>query len=262
MTHSDILDRFKERKVGLTVESRFDPTRIKRAEVVLQQLLAERGRQYATIAVETKVIPPSSVALTFNIDEGPKVKIGRIGFEGNQVLSRRQLVRSMKNSRPYGIPYTLLLESLFSKTYDKNKLDEDTEFVRGAYQDKGYQIIYLTARPYWVTADGREWFGKQNLPAWHYRSNPYGDGPIPPDSVAHKSNYVRYLRDTVGLNIIRAYGNASSDIEAYANGGMPKTNTWIIGEHAGKSGTQALNGDYALHYSSVVQDTPLAACKR
>lgn len=131
-----------------------------------------------------------------------------------------------------------------------------------AYQDKGYQILYLTARPYWVTRDGREWFGKQNLPAWHYRSNPYGDGPIPPNTVEHKASYVRYLRDTVGLNIIRAYGNATTDIEAYAAGGMPKADTWIIGEHAGKEGTQALSADYALHYSTVVNDTPLAACKR
>lgn len=131
-----------------------------------------------------------------------------------------------------------------------------------AYQDKGYQIVYLTARPYWVTRDGREWFGKQNLPAWHYRSNPYGAGPIPPNTVEHKANYVRYLRDTVGLNIIRAYGNATTDIEAYANGGMPKADTWIIGEHAGKNGTQALSGDYSLHYSTLVQNTPPAACKR
>src|SRR5581483_9655273 len=65
VTTSDILDRFKERKVGLTVESRFEPTKIKRAEVVLKQLLAERGRQYATIKVDVKQIPPSSVALTF-----------------------------------------------------------------------------------------------------------------------------------------------------------------------------------------------------
>src|SRR5208283_2824920 len=38
VSESDILDRFKERKVGLTVESQFDPTRIKKAEVVLKDL--------------------------------------------------------------------------------------------------------------------------------------------------------------------------------------------------------------------------------
>ena len=54
VTMSDILDRFRERSVGLTVESRYDPTRVKRAEVVLQQLLAERGRQMATVTAEAR----------------------------------------------------------------------------------------------------------------------------------------------------------------------------------------------------------------
>ena len=39
VSESDILDRFKERKVGLSVESQFDPTKIKKAEVVLRELL-------------------------------------------------------------------------------------------------------------------------------------------------------------------------------------------------------------------------------
>ncbi len=49
VSESDILDRFKERKVGLTVESQFDPTRIKKAEVVLKDLLGEHGRQFAKV---------------------------------------------------------------------------------------------------------------------------------------------------------------------------------------------------------------------
>lgn len=133
------------------------------------------------------------------------------------------------------------------------------ETVR-AYRDKGYQLVFLTARPYWVTRDAREWFDHQNLPRWHYRSNPYGDGPIPPDTQAHKTNYIKYLRQDVGLNIVRAYGNATTDIAAYADAGLPKSETWIIGEHAGASGTQALNGDYSYHFSTVVANTPNAAC--
>lgn len=125
-----------------------------------------------------------------------------------------------------------------------------------AYKAKGYQIVYLTARPYWVTKDAREWFARQGLLHWHYRSNPYGDGPIPPDTQAHKTNYVKYLRNTVGLDIIRAYGNATTDIAAYADGGIPKAETWIIGENAGKDGTQPIHGDYTYHYSTVVSATP------
>src|SRR5207248_2055836 len=43
VSESDILDRFKERKVGLSVESQFDPTKIKKAEVVIKELLGEHG---------------------------------------------------------------------------------------------------------------------------------------------------------------------------------------------------------------------------
>ena len=34
-------------KSALTVESQFDPTKIKKAEVVLRELLGEHGRQFA-----------------------------------------------------------------------------------------------------------------------------------------------------------------------------------------------------------------------
>lgn len=129
-----------------------------------------------------------------------------------------------------------------------------------AYRDKGYQLVFLTARPYWVTKDARQWFGTQGLPEWHYRANSYGDGPIPPDTQAHKTNYVKYLRETVGLNIVRAYGNAPTDIAAYADGGIAKAETYIIGEHAGESGTQPLYGDYSYHFSTVVAATPNASC--
>src|SRR6266576_1455131 len=50
--NEDTLDRFKERKVGLTVESEFDPTKIKKAEVVLKEILGEHGRQFAKVTPE------------------------------------------------------------------------------------------------------------------------------------------------------------------------------------------------------------------
>jgi phosphatidate phosphatase PAH1 len=134
--------------------------------------------------------------------------------------------------------------------------------VVNTYRQKGYQVIFLTARPYWVTKDGREWLAIKNIGQWHYHSNPYGGGPIPPDTQQFKTDYVRYLRNTVGLNIIRAYGNATTDIAAYADGGIAKANTYIIGPNAGASGTQPINGEYGAHHAFVVTPTPLASCRR
>src|SRR5436190_699191 len=75
VTQSEVLDRFKERKVGLSVESHYDPNKVRRAAVVLKEFLAERGRQFATVDAELQQIPPSSLELTFNVSEGPKVKV-------------------------------------------------------------------------------------------------------------------------------------------------------------------------------------------
>jgi len=135
---SDVLDRFKERKVGLSVENQYDPTKIKKAEVTLKQLLAEHGRQFATIRTEVRPIPPAAVGITFVVREGPKVKVGHIRFRGNKHINDRTLRAAMKNLKPIGIPHSIFLENLFAKTYDATKLEEDTERVRAEFQNRGY----------------------------------------------------------------------------------------------------------------------------
>ena len=138
VSDSDILDRFKQDKVGLVVESQYDPTRIKKAEVSLKNLLSEHGRQFATIRTEVRQIPPAAVGITFVIKEGPKVKVGKIKFEGNKNINSRTLRAAMKNLKPIGIPHSIFLENIFAKTYDATKLEEDTERVRAEYQNRGY----------------------------------------------------------------------------------------------------------------------------
>ena len=135
---SDVLDRFKDRKVGLAVENQYDPTKIKKAEVTLKQLLAEHGRQFATTRTEIRPIPPAAVGLTFVIREGPKVKVGHIRFRGNKHINDRTLRAAMKNLKPIGVPRSIFLENIFSKTYDATKLEEDTERVRAEFQNRGY----------------------------------------------------------------------------------------------------------------------------
>jgi outer membrane protein insertion porin family len=138
VSQSDVLDRFKKEKVGLTVESQYDPAKIMRAVTVLKDILSEHGHQFAVIKPEIKTIPPASVQVNFNIKEGPTVKVGQIKFTGNQHLNGLLLRRSMKNLKPIGIPYSIVFENLFAQTFDASKLEEDTERVRQAYRDKGY----------------------------------------------------------------------------------------------------------------------------
>jgi len=44
----------------------------------------------------------------------------------------------MSDTKPIGIPYSIVLEDLFAKTYDAEKLENDKERIRTLYQDRGY----------------------------------------------------------------------------------------------------------------------------
>jgi outer membrane protein insertion porin family len=138
VSQSDVLDRLKERKVGGLQESQYDPTKVKKAEVVIKELLAEHGRQFAVVRTEIRPLPPAAISVTFNVKEGPKVKVGNIKFVGKNDLGTRYLRYAMKNLRPIGIPHSIFFENIFAKTYDATKLSEDTERIRNAFQVKGY----------------------------------------------------------------------------------------------------------------------------
>src|SRR6202140_5261078 len=144
VTVSDILDRYKERKVGLVVESQYDPNKIQRARNVLLEMLAEHGHQYAKVDPQLRRVPPSSLELTFKVDEGPKVKVGVIDIEGNSVFSDRDVRRAMKNLHPLGIPHSILFEDLFAKTFDSTKLDEDKQRIQVFSQEHGYFVAHVT----------------------------------------------------------------------------------------------------------------------
>ncbi len=119
---SDILDRFKERKVGLTVESMYDPNVVNHAAVVLKELLAEHGHQFATVTPDLKRIPPSSLEVVFNVVEGPKIQVGKITILGNKAFSQREVIEAMKNLHGIGIPHSIFFEDIFPSTFDSAKL--------------------------------------------------------------------------------------------------------------------------------------------
>jgi outer membrane protein insertion porin family len=156
VSESDILDAFKDRKVGLTQDSQFDPTKVKKAEVVIRELLGAHGRQFATVTATYQAVPATnSVILTFNIVEGAKVKVGKITIIGNHAFSSRHIIRAMRHSRPYGFDAKFFGMNVMSKTFDQDKLDEDVEVgIRGSYQDAGYYEVSVNSETKTVDSPG------------------------------------------------------------------------------------------------------------
>jgi outer membrane protein insertion porin family len=139
ITNTDILERLKQQKADIRQDSPYDPERVGRAEGVIKQMLAERGHQNATIEVRTEKSPQNLVALTFAVDEGPTVKIGKIDIEGNTALSDHEVKNAMKLVKESG-PFSLFTRN---DTYDRLKLHDDITRIRMQYASKGYVRAYV-----------------------------------------------------------------------------------------------------------------------
>jgi len=133
---SKIDERLKENNAQIRLDTFIDPALIRKIEGILREMMKEKGFQRATITHEIKEVAggPKLVHVSFNIDEGPKVKIRRIEFLGNQALSDGRLRRRMKENRS-----AWWLSWITGRgTYQETKFEEDAERVSEYYRDRGY----------------------------------------------------------------------------------------------------------------------------
>jgi len=139
-TESNILDQFKERKVGIVQDSVYEPAKVRAAERALKELMMQNGRPLGTVHTEVENVPPNSVRLKFIMDEGPKVRIGDIRFVGNKIFSDEELKGALKLTKERG-PI-----SIFKGTdkYYPDKLQYDIEQnLRTYYQERGYLHVQV-----------------------------------------------------------------------------------------------------------------------
>jgi outer membrane protein insertion porin family len=134
ITRSEILEKLREKKAGISQENPLDYNRLKKAESIIKQMLAEKGRQNATVETIVEDMPPNAVAVTFKIDEGPKIKIEKIDIVGNEIFSDRQVKRAMKVTKETGP-----ISAITSKdTYFDQKLAYDLAQIGIMYGQYGY----------------------------------------------------------------------------------------------------------------------------
>jgi outer membrane protein insertion porin family len=134
-TESEVLARFKDRRVAIGKETQFDPHKVFDARNVLKELLAEKGYPEAEIEIRVEEISATAVALNFEVKEGPRVRIREIEFVGQRDgFSQRQLRSSMKLVKEAGLFATFTSKDIYSR----EKLIEDLERVRFFLGTKGF----------------------------------------------------------------------------------------------------------------------------
>ena len=131
---SDILKAFRERRVGVSKESIYDPVKVRNAMRVMKELLAEGGHPNATVEERTEEVSATSLAITFHVEEGDRVRVVDIQFEGNQVFSDGQLRGAMKYVKEAG----LITRFKSTDILHREKLEYDLRAVDNYMRSKGY----------------------------------------------------------------------------------------------------------------------------
>ena len=131
---SDVLKTFRERRVGISKESILDPVKLKNAERVLKELLAAKGHPNAVVTGNVEEVSRTSSAITFVINEGERVRVAEIRFEGSKVFKSGELRGQMKYVKEAG----LITRFKELDILDRQKLDYDLHLVDNYMKSKGY----------------------------------------------------------------------------------------------------------------------------
>jgi hypothetical protein len=139
-------------------------------------------------------------------------------------------------------------------TYDP-LLNKSADEVMKKWGEKGYHVIYLSARPFSLRGPTRAWLHEKGVPFGPLitaSSFVFGDS-----ARQYKRTNVSTMKNTFGWKIVAAYGNADSDYQAYEDAGIPKQTTFIVGPRAGESGTVPIaNNDFGDHLTNYVAKQP------
>ncbi len=120
-------------KLTITTGSIADAVLIQDNANKVKAFYEEDGYWLASIVPIIRKIKPEEVGLTYQIDEGPKVKIKQIVMEGNKALSSKQIIKVM-STKKWGI-FSFITSSGY---YKKDQMELDIEKIRDLYFNNGY----------------------------------------------------------------------------------------------------------------------------
>ena len=129
-----IVDKLKEKDQAILPYSYYSPFKFQRIKDTITDLLFEKGLLASKIDTEIVKQGKNEVNVLIRIDEGPKVRVGDVVFEGTTKLAPSALKWSMKDNRPHSLVNWVLGKDV----YKQNKLTDDVNLIKKKYQENGY----------------------------------------------------------------------------------------------------------------------------
>jgi len=136
--------------VTLKTPDLFDPRKVEQNIAAIKKAYFEDGYHAAEVGTRVDVDDDNEATITFEVEEGKKVLIRDIRFEGNTVFSDKQLKKVMETKERW------FLSWLTDRgTYKEDILQNDLEIIADQYFNKGYVQVKVR-QPQISLADDKE----------------------------------------------------------------------------------------------------------
>jgi outer membrane protein insertion porin family len=139
VNRSDIRDKIVEDRIVVREGGPLARGELERLRAAVEQLYRDKGYRFAEVTYQLEDVGDNEVRATYSIDEGDRVRISEIDFEGNTVYSDFRLHWQMKNTKETNLLFRILKKDI----YNPAKLEEDLEKVRELYRKAGYKNVLL-----------------------------------------------------------------------------------------------------------------------
>lgn len=136
---SDIEKRIAEEGIGVREGQPLEPGELRRLEATIERLYAEQGYGFADASFSLVEVSRIRRRAIFVIDEGRRIRIEEIDFEGNTVFGDRRLRWAMKQTKQAGV----LARMQKKDVYDPAALDQDLDKVADLYRRHGYKNVVV-----------------------------------------------------------------------------------------------------------------------
>lgn len=139
ISRSDIRDKMVEDRIVVREGAPLSRGELERLKASIEELYSNKGYRFAEVSYRLEPVDANEVRAVYTIDEGDRVRISDVDFEGNTVYSDLRLQWAMKHTKETNLVNRLLRKDI----YNPAKLEEDLEKVRELYRKAGYKNVLL-----------------------------------------------------------------------------------------------------------------------
>ncbi len=128
-----------------------------------------------------------------------------------------------------------------------------------ALSRRGYDIMYLTARPEWLLGRTREWLSERGFPPGIVHTTLTATGLVGDRAESFKTEELRSLQRTLGTSPTAGFGNMPSDVRAYQAVGIDPAHAFFF-RHNVPTGRGRRHDDYRS-LIPLMETLPRGACQ-